>query len=78
MSKDITFNPLSLIICLIRIKLNTCMTKFMDIPKLRFQDLSRTQRIACTKDLRTAMEDRMSSLLEIELQKSLNDIGYET
>ena len=53
------------------------MTKFMDIPKLRFQDLSRTQRIACTKDLRTAMEDRMSSLLEIELQKSLNDIGYE-
>jgi len=56
-------------------KLNTCMTKFMDIPKLRFQDLSRTQRIACTKDLRTAMEDRMSSLLEVELQKSLNDIG---
>ena len=61
----------------VRTKLQTCMTKFMDIPKLRFQDLSRTQRIACTKDLRTAMEDRMSSLLEVELQKSLNDIGYE-
>ena len=60
----------------LRTKLNTCMTKFMDIPKLRFQDLSRTQRIACTKDLRTAMEGRMSSLLEVELQKSLNDIGY--
>ena len=51
---------------------------FMDTSRLsKFQDLSRTQRIACTKDLRTAMEDRMSSLLEVELQKSLNDIRYE-
>ena len=58
-----------------RTKLTTCMTKFMDIPQLRFQNLDRTQRICCTKDLRTAMEDRMSQLLEDELQKSLNEIG---
>ena len=58
-----------------RTKLTTCMTKFMDIPQLRFQNLDRTQRISCTKDLRTAMEDRMSQLLEDELQKSLNEIG---
>merc|ERR1712241_530997 len=36
---------------------------------------TRLQRIGCIKVLRTAMEDRMSELLRIELEQSLNQIN---
>ena len=49
------------------------MAEFMN-QKLKFADLSRLQRISCTKGLRNSMESRMSELLKSELEKSLNDI----
>ena len=42
--------------------------------KLKFTEMSRLQRISCTKVLRNIMESRMSELLKSELEKSLNDI----
>jgi len=54
-------------------QLNKCMAEFMN-QKLKFADLSRLQRISCTKGLRNSMESRMSVLLKSELEKSLNDI----
>ena len=55
-------------------QLNKCMAQFMN-PKTKFSDLSRLQRISCTKEMRTAMEERMGDLLETELQKSLDNIA---
>lgn len=49
------------------------MAEFMN-QKLKFSDLTRLQRISCTKVLRNTMESRMSELLKSELEKSLNDI----
>merc|ERR1711936_1113192 len=54
-------------------QLNKCMAEFMN-QKLKFSDLTRLQRISCTKVLRNTMESRMSELLKSELEKSLNDI----
>ena len=54
------------------------MAQFMNT-KLKFSDLNRLQRISCTKELRTQMEERMGELLQSELQKSLDNIaGAET
>ena len=50
------------------------MAEFMNT-KLSFKDMSRLQRITCTKVLRGAMETRMGLLLQSELQKSLDDIA---
>jgi len=55
-------------------QLNKCMAEFMNT-KLSFKDMSRLQRITCTKVLRGAMESRMGLLLQSELQKSLDDIA---
>jgi len=55
-------------------QLNKCMAEFMNT-KLSFKDMSRLQRITCTKVLRGAMETRMGILLQSELQKSLDDIA---
>jgi len=50
------------------------MAQFMN-GKLKFGEMSRLQRISCTKELRTVMESRMSKLLQFELENSLNEIG---
>jgi len=54
-------------------QLNKCMAEFMN-GKLKFSEMSRLQRISCTKVLRTAMETRKAELLKVELEKSLNEI----
>jgi len=54
-------------------QLNKCMAEFMN-SKLKFSEMSRLQRISCTKELRNAMESRMGGLLKMELEKSLNEI----
>jgi len=54
-------------------QLNKCMAEFMN-GKLKFSEMSRLQRISCTKELRNAMESRMGGLLKMELEKSLNEI----
>merc|ERR1712128_256744 len=57
-------------------QLNKCMAEFMN-GKLKFSEMSRLQRISCTKELRNAMESRMGKLLQFELEKSLNEIETE-
>jgi len=54
-------------------QLNKCMAEFMN-NRLKFEEMSKSQRISCTKVLRTKMEERMSELLSSELEKSINDI----
>eukprot|EP00092_Neocalanus_flemingeri_P080997 GFUD01101095.1.p1 GENE.GFUD01101095.1~~GFUD01101095.1.p1 ORF type:complete len:623 (-),score=238.28 GFUD01101095.1:389-2257(-) len=54
-------------------QLSKCMAQFMN-GKLKFSEMSRLQRISCTKELRNAMESRMGKLLQAELEKSLNEI----
>jgi len=58
-------------------QLNKCMAEFMN-GKLKFSEMSRLQRISCTKELRNAMESRMGKLLQFELEKSLNEIETES
>jgi hypothetical protein len=58
---------------LLRTQLNKCMAQFMN-GKLKFSEMSRLQRISCTKELRDAMDLRMGKLLQFELEKSLNEI----
>ena len=58
---------------MIRTQLNTCMAQFMNT-KRKFTDMSRLDRISCTKELRTSMETRMADLLKTELENSLNEI----
>jgi len=53
-----------------------CMAQFMN-GRLKFEDMSRIERISCTKVLRNGMETRMSELLSAELDKSLNQIGED-
>merc|ERR1739838_196144 len=57
-------------------QLNKCMAEFMN-GKLKFSEMSRLQRISCTKILRTAMESRKAELLKVELEKSLNEIEQQ-
>jgi len=52
------------------------MIEFMS-PRVKFSEMSRQDRIQCTKNLRTTMETRMADLLRVELENSLNDIGPE-
>jgi hypothetical protein len=54
-------------------QLNKCMAEFMN-GRLKFEEMSKSQRISCTKVLRTKMEDRMSELLSLELDQSFNHI----
>jgi len=54
-------------------QLNKCMAEFMN-GRLKFEDMSKSQRIGCTKVLRTKMEERMSELLSSELEQSINQI----
>jgi len=58
-------------------QLNKCMAEFMN-GKLKFSEMSRLQRISCTKELRSSMENRMGKLLQFELEKSLNEIEGST
>eukprot|EP00092_Neocalanus_flemingeri_P045096 GFUD01050237.1.p1 GENE.GFUD01050237.1~~GFUD01050237.1.p1 ORF type:complete len:620 (+),score=241.14 GFUD01050237.1:78-1937(+) len=58
-------------------QLNKCMAEFMN-GKLKFSEMSRLQRISCTKELRNAMESRMGKLLQFELEKSLNEIETDS
>lgn len=48
-----------------------CMSLFMN-SKLKFKEMSRLQRITCTKNLKIQMEDRRSELLSKELENSIN------
>ena len=57
----------------LRTKLTKCMAEFMN-GKLKFSEMSRLERITCTKELRNAMEMRMGRLLQAELEQSLNEI----
>merc|ERR1719282_992641 len=54
-------------------QLNTCMAQFMNT-KRKFTDMSRLDRISCTKELRNSIETRMADLLKTELENSLNEI----
>jgi hypothetical protein len=54
-------------------QLNKCMAEFMN-GRLKFEEMSKNQRIACTKVLRTKMEERMSEILSLELDQSFNQI----
>jgi len=54
-------------------QLNKCMAEFMN-GRLKFEEMSKSQRIDCTKVLRTKMEERMSELLSLELDQSFNHI----
>jgi len=47
-----------------------CMSLFMN-SKLKFKEMSRLQRIQCTKNLKIQMEDRRSELLSKELENSI-------
>jgi len=57
-------------------ELNKCMSVFMN-SKLKFTQMTRLERIQCTKELRTNMERRRSDLLSQELEKSIDQIGEE-
>ena len=61
------------IVSFLRTQLSKCMAEFMN-GKLKFSEMSRLQRISCTKELRNAMEIRMGRLLQAELEDSLNEI----
>jgi hypothetical protein len=54
-------------------QLNKCMAEFMN-GRLKFEEMSKNQRIGCTKVLRTKMEERMSEILSLELDQSFNQI----
>jgi hypothetical protein len=54
-------------------QLNKCMAEFMN-GRLKFEEMSKSQRIGCTKVLRTKMEERTSELLSVELEQSINQI----
>jgi len=56
------------------IQVNRCMAEFMN-RNLKFSQMSRSQRMSCTKNLRDSMEERMAELLQREVEKSLN--GFE-
>jgi len=56
--------------------LNKCMIDFMNT-KLKFTQMTRLERITCTKSLRTSMDARRSELLSQELEKSINEIGED-
>ena len=45
--------------------MNKCMAEFMN-GKLKFSEMSRLQRISCTKELRSSMENRIGKLLQAE------------
>ena len=57
----------------LRTQLTKCMAEFMN-GKLKFSEMSRLERISCTKELRNAMEMRMGRLLQAELEQSLTEI----
>merc|ERR1711872_970557 len=49
---------------------NKCMSLFMN-SKLKFKEMTRMERIQCTKSLKVMMEDRRSDLLSKELENSI-------
>jgi hypothetical protein len=55
---------------------NRCMAQFMN-PKLDFAEMSRIERISCTKELRTSMETQMIKLLQFEVKSSLSQIDSD-
>jgi len=55
-------------------RVTQCMAQMMN-PRIQFETLSRRARIECTKELRTTVEDRIQTLLEAELEESLNNLG---
>merc|ERR1712198_185057 len=59
------------------IELNRCMAVFMN-SKLKFTEMTRLERIQCTKTLRAAMELRRSDLLQQELESSIDQIGDDS
>ena len=62
-----------MIMSFLRTQLTKCMAEFMN-GKLKFSEMSRLERISCTKELRNAMEMRMGRLLQAELEQSLTEI----
>jgi hypothetical protein len=56
--------------------LNKCMAQFMN-PKLIFADMSRIERITCTKEIRNKMETQMIKLLQFEVTSSLDKIQID-
>lgn len=50
------------------------MAVFMN-SKLKFTEMTRLERLECTKTLRASMEKRRSDLLTSELEKSIDQIG---
>jgi len=55
-------------------RVNQCMAQMMN-PRIQFEKMSRRARIECTKELRTIVEERIQTLLEDELEESLNHLG---
>jgi len=55
-------------------RVTQCMAQMMN-PRIQFEKMSRRARIECTKELRTIVEGRIQTLLEEELEESLNNLG---
>jgi hypothetical protein len=49
------------------------MAQFMN-SKVQFNKMSRIQRISCTKELRNTMEERVTKLLQKELEDTFNQL----
>jgi len=55
-------------------KLGECLSVFMN-PRIKFSQMTRMNRITCTKGFRTAMEIKRTGLLQSELSASIDQIG---
>merc|ERR1711978_113492 len=53
-------------------KLTDCLSELMNpVYVLRYKDLSRSERVACMKDLRNSIEERRGILLMREIEKRI-------
>merc|ERR1719154_748301 len=57
-------------------QLSRCMAQFMN-KNIQFSKMSRIQRISCTKEMRNTMEERVSRLLQEELEDTFSQLDTE-
>jgi len=58
------------------VQLNRCMAQFMN-KNIQFSNMSRIQRISCTKEMRKTMEERVAKLLQKELEDTFSQLDTE-
>ncbi|QQP40806.1 Uncharacterized protein FKW44_014978, partial [Caligus rogercresseyi] len=56
-------------------KLMQCLAEMMN-PRINFEDLARSSKVRCVKQLRVAMEDRRGELLMREIEKKIRGIDF--